>query len=542
MVRQLSLSFAATLLVASTALAQVRAQAGPRTIVRGGPFGATVAYGRLDGNRLVLGISTTSGGARDTLGLLVSSVTSGGPAEKAGIEEGNRLVAINGVALRLNAADAADPEMAGVLGRRFQRELEKMEPGEAVTLRVYANGQTREVKVTPVRAEELNPTGARGRARLDTRATIGATLGGFSSPRDTLGVFVVAVAEDGPLASAGVFEGSRIAAINGIDLRVPAPDVGDEFMTSSRVRRLTREIEKVEAGASVSLRVYTNGQYRDVSVKTVKRSDLKDQDGSVSIFHSGGAGAVFVPPTGLHFDDGNLRFEMEHLLDGEVRERIEEAMSGRELQVRELLERLRDEKLRMERSAPRLRERSGSDSVMPVEDVLKALEQRLREQTSPGSVPFRAAVASGADAMMLDVVSAAPAETLAFQPAIARTGRLGYGSADAQPSPQSVQGRSGIATYRAKKSWSPFTLQGIRMSPIDSNLASYLGRGSERGLLVLEMPEEWIGLTTGDVVLSIDGKSVRHGEAIEVGIDSGREQCVELLRAGATLKSVLRRK
>src|SRR5688500_9036611 len=139
MLRQLSLSFAATLLVASTALAQVRAQAGPRTIVRGGPFGATVAYGRLDGNRLVLGISTTSGGARDTLGLLVSSVTSGGPAEKAGIEEGNRLVAINGVALRLNAADAADPEMAGVLGRRFQRELEKMEPGEAVTLRVYAN-------------------------------------------------------------------------------------------------------------------------------------------------------------------------------------------------------------------------------------------------------------------------------------------------------------------------------------------------------------------------------------------------------------------
>ena len=56
------------------------------------------------------------------------------------------------------------------------------------------------------------------------------------------------------------------------------------------------------------------------------------------------------------------------------------------------------------------------------------------------------------------------------------------------------------------------------------------------------MPDEWIGLTTGDVVLSIDGKSVRHGEAIEVGIDSGREQCVELLRAGATVKSVLRRK
>src|SRR5687768_12761794 len=224
MVRQLSLSFAATLLVASTALAQVRSQAGPRTTVRTGPFGGFV-YSREDGNRLVLGLSTTSGGARDTLGLLISSVVAGGPAEKAGLEEGNRLVSINGVALRLNAADAADPEMAGVLGRRFQRELEKMKPGEAVALRVYANGQTRDLKVTPVRADELNPTGPMGRSRFDSRATIGATLGGFSSPRDTIGVFVVSVAEDGPLAMAGVFEGSRIAAINGVDLRVPAADV-----------------------------------------------------------------------------------------------------------------------------------------------------------------------------------------------------------------------------------------------------------------------------------------------------------------------------
>ena len=541
MVRQLSLSFAATLLVASTALAQVRSQAGPRTIVRSGPFGAAVAYGREDGDRLVLGISTTSGGARDTLGLLVSSVTAGGPAEKAGIEEGNRLVAINGVALRLNAADAADPEMAGVLGRRFQRELDKMKPGEAVTLRVYANGQTREVKVTPVRADELRPAGGMGRARLDNRATIGATLGGFSSPRDTIGVFVVAVAEDGPLAAAGIFEGSRIAAINGIDLRVPAADVGDEFMTSSRVRRLTREIEKLEAGASVELRVYTNGQYRNATVKTVKRSDLK-QDGSVSIFHSGGAGAVFVPPAGLHFDTGNFRFEMEHLLDGQMRERIEDAMRGRELELRELFDKLGEERFRIERMEPRLRERSGSDSVMPVEDVLKALQERLRQQSAPASLPFRSTVATGADALT-NLVTVAPVETLTFQPAVARTGAFGFGGVAAQPSPTPAQGRAGgIATYRATRSWTPFTLQGIRMSPIDSNLASYLGRGSERGLLVLEIPDEWMGLATGDVVLAIDGKSVRHGEAIELGIDSGREHCVELLRAGATVKSVLRRK
>ena len=542
MVRQLSLSFAATLLVASTAFAQARTQSGSRSTVRGGPFGSTVVYSREDGDRLVLGISTTSGGARDTLGLLVSSVVSGGPAEKAGIEEGNRLVAINGVALRLNAADAADPEMAGVLGRRFQRELEKVKPGEAVTLRVYANGQTREVRVTPVPADELRPTGGMGRARLDSRATIGATLGGFASPRDTMGVFVVSVAEDGPLAAAGIFEGSRIAAINGVDLRVPAADVGDEFMTSSRVRRLTREIEKVDAGASVELRVFTNGQYRNVTVRTVKRSDLK-QDGAVSIFHSGGAGAVFVPPTGLRFDNGMMRFDMEHLLDGEARQRIEEAMRGREQEIRELLERLRNDESRVE---PRLRERSGGDSVMPVEEVLKALQERLRGQDSLVRAPFRSAVATRGDRLFINavsnVVTAGPAETLVFHPALVQPAEV-QGASDPLASSKPPQGRTGgVETYRSTRATSPFTLQGIRMSPIDSNLANYLGRGSERGLLVLEIPEEWLGISTGDVVLSIDGKSVRHGDGVDVGIDSGREHCVELLRGGETMKAVLRRK
>ena len=541
MVRQLSLSFAATLVVASTAFAQERSQSGPRTTVRSGPFGAFV-YSRDDADRLVIGISTTSGGARDTLGLLVSSVTPDGPAEKAGIEEGNRLVAINGVALRLNAADAADPEMAGVLGRRFQRELEKVKPGEAVTLRVHANGQTREVKVTPVRAAELNPTGAAGRRRLDNRATVGATLGGFASPRDTLGVFVVAVAEEGPLASAGVFEGSRIAAINGVDLRVPAADVGDEFMTSARVRRLTREIEKLEPGGSVELRVYTNGQYRNVTVKTVRRSDLKNE-GAVSIFHSGGAGGVFLPPMGLRFDDGALRFDMEHLLDGDIRQRIEKGMRDRETDIRELLDRFHQERSRSDRIQPHLRERSGTDSTMPVEDLLKAIQERLREQESQARLPFRTTIATHDDPGLLELVHAGPAQTLAFQPAVDRAWTPGFVDGDIAPAPRLAQGRpEGIATYRSTRSTSPFTLQGIRMSPIDSNLASYLGRGSERGLLVLEMSDEWTGLVAGDVVLSIDGKSVREGEGIDIGIDSGRAQCVELLRGGETVKSVLRRK
>src|SRR5688572_9832285 len=197
--------FLSLALVASTVTVSAGAQepGRARTTVRTAPFGYTIAT--MDGDRLVLGLSTSSGGMRDTLGLLISSITPDSPAEKAGLEEGNRITAINGVSLKLNASDASDPEMAGVLGRRLQRELDKVKAGDAVTLSVFANGQNREVKVTPVRASELRSSRGPLRGRMDERTTIGASLGGFASPRDTLGVFVVSVAEDGPLAKAGIF-------------------------------------------------------------------------------------------------------------------------------------------------------------------------------------------------------------------------------------------------------------------------------------------------------------------------------------------------
>jgi hypothetical protein len=115
----------------------------------------TFSFRTRDGNRAVLGLGTTSGSLRDTLGILVTDVTSGGPAEKAGIEEGDRLVSVNGTELRLSSADAGDREMQGLMARRLVRMLEKVKPGDQVDLRVYSDGKLRTVKVTTVKASEL---------------------------------------------------------------------------------------------------------------------------------------------------------------------------------------------------------------------------------------------------------------------------------------------------------------------------------------------------------------------------------------------------
>jgi S1-C subfamily serine protease len=104
-----------------------------------------------DENRAVIGVTTSTGSARDTLGVLVSSVTSGGPAEKAGIEEGNRIASVNGVNLKLASADVGDWEMSNAMSRRLTRELRKLKPGDEAELRVYSGGQTRSVRVKTVR-------------------------------------------------------------------------------------------------------------------------------------------------------------------------------------------------------------------------------------------------------------------------------------------------------------------------------------------------------------------------------------------------------
>src|SRR5215216_4017584 len=142
--------------LAASALTSIGAQTprdmrvGPRTVVPARGFGFN------DEPRAVIGVSTSSGTtSRDTLGVLVSSVRSGSPAEKAGLEEGNRIASVNGVSLKLAAADVGDYDMAGVMTRRLTRELDKLKPGDDVELRVYAGGQTKAVKVKTVDPDSL---------------------------------------------------------------------------------------------------------------------------------------------------------------------------------------------------------------------------------------------------------------------------------------------------------------------------------------------------------------------------------------------------
>jgi serine protease Do len=288
-----ALSLAALAGVAVPAAAQT-SRSGETRIIRVPEMRSAFRLARSAGAALGLGTRVT-GTLRDTLGLLVTSITKDSPAERAGLEEGNRLVAINGVSLRANAADVEDMEMSGALTHRLTRELEKVKPGEEVELRVYRDGRTQSLRVKTANSDSLFRTRdfvRVTRADMEDRPTLGIGIGSSGSRRDTLGVLVISVPDSTPAAAAGLEEGNRIAAINGVDLRVAREDAGDNFMANARAQRLMREVSKLKPGSEVTLRVYSDGRVRDVRLKVARAGDLPRTRGMMFM---DGPGMDFMP-------------------------------------------------------------------------------------------------------------------------------------------------------------------------------------------------------------------------------------------------------
>ena len=135
------------------------------------------------------------------------------------------------------------------------------------------------------------------------RAALGIELRATGTRRDTLGIFVEAVTPKGPAETAGIIEGDRIAAINGVDLRTTAADVEDSYTNGLAAHRLTREVQKLTPGNRVTLRVYSAGRFRDVQVTAGKASEVLRGGARVSLRFPGsggmmqfrGPGAMFGP-------------------------------------------------------------------------------------------------------------------------------------------------------------------------------------------------------------------------------------------------------
>lgn len=423
-----------------------------------------------DANRTVIGVATRSTGARDTLGLLIDAITPHGPADKAGLQEGDRIASVNGVNLKLAPADAGQPDMSGLTTRRLVRELQKVKPGDEATFDVYANGGYRTVKLKTASARDLEASPMRwvSRDSADQRAVLGIGLGGGGNARDTLGLLVVSVATNGPADKAGIVEGDRIAEIDGVDVRVPADDDQGGAMLSAKIHRLERAMAGKKPGDAVRLRVYSGGQVKDVTLTAEKAATVypRQRYGNFDFDFGGDGGMILrmpveapmpplppmpaMPPMDV---DVRVRDAMPM-----IRERVDEARRA----AREAERAMRDQRIEL------LRERIGK------------MGERVRLMEP-----------DGADAV--------------------RGGSLEF----------DTDGPGGFAN-----------LDGLRLTRVNPDLASYFGAGSEGGLLVLDAPAPWSALQPGDVILAVDGTPVRRDGRTRLSLDSERAHTFDVLRKG----------
>jgi hypothetical protein len=86
---------------------------------------------------------------RDTAGLLITSLTAGGAADQAGLMEGDRVVSIDGIDLRVPAADAGSPDGVEARISRLRRALDATRDSQPVRLEVLSEGRRRTLSVTP---------------------------------------------------------------------------------------------------------------------------------------------------------------------------------------------------------------------------------------------------------------------------------------------------------------------------------------------------------------------------------------------------------
>jgi Do/DeqQ family serine protease len=155
-------------------------------------------------------------GLKDVRGVLVNSVTPGGPGENAGLKPGD-------VILKLNGKDVNDPNT-------LRNEIADTAPGTDVTLTIERNGMQQDIRV---KLGELAAQAARAAAQGQGTGPGGARLGvGVASlnpqtalqlglPSTTQGPVVESVDPGGPAALAGLQPGDLILEVNRQRVRTP---------------------------------------------------------------------------------------------------------------------------------------------------------------------------------------------------------------------------------------------------------------------------------------------------------------------------------
>ena len=206
-----------------------------------------------------MGFDTSDLSAR---GARVTEMTADGPADKAGIQINDRVIALDGRPVQN--------------GQELMIRRLALRPGEAVTYRVLRDGQEQDYRVVPVRlGRQQGQEQEQERGRGDLRGDRGRGGGRFSQPADPdrpvlgftpardfaePGIKVVEVGPGSPAEAVGLRGEDVILAVDGKIVR-DVNELGDTLLRSG-------------AGREVELTVRRDGREQRVKITPAREGDV----------------------------------------------------------------------------------------------------------------------------------------------------------------------------------------------------------------------------------------------------------------------------
>ncbi|HVE36654.1 MAG TPA: trypsin-like peptidase domain-containing protein [Nitrososphaeraceae archaeon] len=211
----------------------------------------------------------------DSKGFLVTDVNANGPADKAGIQGGDRITQINGTDREINLGGDI---IIGIDKKAVRNiddmlaylELEKR-VGENVTIKLIRSGEPLEKILTLEKRPDSESISQMGNKQLSLGVTgidVNPTIAKAMNLTNSKGFLVTSVTSNGPADKAGIQGGFKVETINNTQYTLGGDVItGVDNNTINTVQDIKNYIDTKNEGDIVKLKVIRDGEIKNIDVK-----------------------------------------------------------------------------------------------------------------------------------------------------------------------------------------------------------------------------------------------------------------------------------
>jgi serine protease Do len=235
-------------------------------------------YLGISGMDLTPDLATAMNLKADQQGALVVTVTTGGPADKAGLRGSDRQTQINGVSVPVggDVIVAIDGQPVQQFNDMLSYLARHTEVGQKVTLTILRDGKEMTVDLTlaarPEQATAQSSSAAIGSTVSRYLGIEGVSLtagiaGAMNLPSNLEGVLVEMVEPGGPADQAGLLASTQTATVSGQQLKIGGDIIlGVDDVPVPSIEDLAALLQQAQPGLTVTLQVLRDGRLGNVDL------------------------------------------------------------------------------------------------------------------------------------------------------------------------------------------------------------------------------------------------------------------------------------